>query len=36
MKRILIGSMHHESNSFNPIIADDKDFIIKYGKIEVF
>lgn len=32
MKRILIGSMHHESNSFNPIIADDKDFIIKYGK----
>ncbi|MGL4402686.1 MAG: M81 family metallopeptidase [Fusobacteriaceae bacterium] len=31
MKRILIGSMHHESNSFNPIIADERDFIIKYG-----
>ncbi|MGL4252768.1 MAG: M81 family metallopeptidase, partial [Fusobacteriaceae bacterium] len=32
MKRILVGSMHHESNSFNPIIADERDFIIKYGR----
>ncbi|MGL6115888.1 MAG: M81 family metallopeptidase [Cetobacterium sp.] len=32
MKRILVGSMHHESNSFNPIIADERDFSIKYGK----
>ena len=32
MKRILVGSMHHESNSFNPIIADEKDFSIKYGE----
>lgn len=32
MKRILVGSMHHESNSFNPIIADERDFSIKYRK----
>lgn len=32
MKRVLVGSMHHESNSFNPIIADERDFSIKYGE----
>ena len=32
MKRVLVGSMHHESNSFNPIIADERDFSIRYGK----
>ncbi|MCJ8343750.1 MAG: M81 family metallopeptidase, partial [Cetobacterium sp.] len=32
MKRILVGSMHHESNTFNPIVTDEKDFIIKYGE----
>lgn len=32
MKRVLVGSMHHESNSFNPIIADERDFVIRYGK----
>ncbi|MGL4785678.1 MAG: M81 family metallopeptidase, partial [Cetobacterium sp.] len=31
MKRVLVGSMHHESNSFNPIITDEKDFSIRYG-----
>ncbi|MGL5621869.1 M81 family metallopeptidase, partial [Cetobacterium sp.] len=32
MKRVLVGSMHHESNSFNPIIADERDFSIRYGE----
>lgn len=32
MKRVLVGSMHHESNSFNPIITDEKDFSIRYGE----
>lgn len=31
MKRILVAAMHHESNSFNPIIADAKDFNVTYG-----
>lgn len=35
MKRILIGGMHHESNSFNPIIANKQDFQISYGE-EIF
>ncbi|SFI37008.1 Microcystin degradation protein MlrC, contains DUF1485 domain [Tindallia magadiensis] len=35
MKRILIGGMHHESNSFNPIIANKQDFQIAYGE-EIF
>ncbi len=32
MKRILTASLHHESNSFNPIITDREDFSILYGK----
>lgn len=32
MKRVLIGGMHHESNSFNPIIAGEDDFRVIYGK----
>nr|WP_312576065.1 M81 family metallopeptidase [Sedimentibacter sp.] len=31
MKRILVAAMHHESNTFNPIIAGDKDFKVIYG-----
>jgi microcystin degradation protein MlrC len=31
MKRILIAGMHHESNSFNPITAGEKDFNVTYG-----
>ena len=31
MKRILVAGMHHESNSFNPIIACEKDFNVIYG-----
>ena len=26
MKRVLVASMMHESNSFNPIIAGENDF----------
>ena len=32
MKRVLVGSMHHESNSFNPIITYEKDFSLIYGE----
>lgn len=32
MKRVLIGGMHHESNSFNPITACEKDFNVIYGE----
>lgn len=32
MKRILLGAMHHESNTFNPIIAGEKDFKVIYGE----
>lgn len=35
MKRILVASMHHESNSFNPIITGEKDFNIIRGA-EIF
>lgn len=31
MKRVLIAGMHHESNSFNPITACEKDFNVIYG-----
>lgn len=31
MKRVLIAGMHHESNSFNPITACEKDFKVIYG-----
>ena len=31
MKRILVAEIHHESNSFNPIVAGFKDFNVKYG-----
>lgn len=31
MKRILVGAMNHESNSFNPIIAGEEDFIVLRG-----
>ncbi len=35
MKRILVAAMHHESNSFNPIVAGEKDFTVIRGD-EVF
>lgn len=31
MKRVLVASMHHESNSFNPIVAGEKDFHVRRG-----
>ena len=31
MKRVLVASMHHESNSFNPIVAGEKDFHVRQG-----
>ncbi len=31
MKRILIASLHHESDSFNPIMTSYEDFNIYYG-----
>ncbi|MEI6856135.1 M81 family metallopeptidase [Psychrilyobacter sp.] len=31
MRRILVGGIRHESNSFNPIIVDEKDFNVEYG-----
>ncbi|MCG8452288.1 MAG: M81 family metallopeptidase [Spirochaetales bacterium] len=34
-KRVLVAALHHESNSFNPIIADEKDFSIAKGE-EIF
>lgn len=34
-KRILTAAMHHESNTFNPIITDDEDFSIAEGD-EIF
>ncbi len=32
MKRVLVGAMNHESNSFNPIIARQEDFIVLRGR----
>lgn len=32
MKRILVAAMHHESNTFNPIVAGEKDFKVIYGE----
>ena len=31
MKRVLVGAMNHESNSFNPIIAGESDFLVLRG-----
>ncbi|MDO5033663.1 MAG: M81 family metallopeptidase [Eubacteriales bacterium] len=31
-KRILLAAMHHESNSFNPITAGEKDFRVRIGQ----
>lgn len=31
MKKILVAGLHHESNTFNPIITDEKDFNIYRG-----
>ncbi|OHT10465.1 microcystin LR degradation protein MlrC [Tritrichomonas foetus] len=31
MKRIVIGGFHHESNTFNPIIADNNDIYVWRG-----
>lgn len=31
MKRVLVAAMQHESNSFNPIIAGEKDFSVIRG-----
>lgn len=35
MKRVLVGGLHHESNSFNPIVAGEKDFTVFHGE-EIF
>ena len=35
MKRVLIAGLHHESNSFNPIVAGEKDFTVIHGE-EIF
>ncbi len=35
MKRVLVASMHHESNSFSPIVAGRDDFHVLHGA-EVF
>lgn len=35
MKRVLVAALHHESNSFNPIVAGEKDFNVIRGA-EVF
>ncbi|MDO5725973.1 MAG: M81 family metallopeptidase [Tissierellia bacterium] len=32
MKRVLVGAIHHESNSFNPIIATEEDFAVLKGE----
>lgn len=32
MKRVLVGAMNHESNSFNPIIAGREDFMVLRGQ----
>lgn len=32
MKRILVGAMNHESNSFNPITAKEDDFLVLRGQ----
>ena len=32
MKRVLVGAMNHESNSFNPIIAGEDDFQVLRGE----
>ncbi len=32
MKRVLVGAMHHESNSFNPITAGENDFRVMRGR----
>ena len=32
MKRVLVAAMHHESNSFNPIVAGEKDFMVIRGE----
>lgn len=32
MKRVLVAAMHHESNSFNPIVAGEKDFRVIRGE----
>ena len=35
MKRVFTASMHHESNSFNPIIAGESEFTVIRGA-EIF
>lgn len=35
MKRVLVAALHHESNSFNPIVAGENDFKVIRGA-EVF
>lgn len=32
MKRVVVGGMHHESNTFNPILAGWQDVRVKRGK----
>ncbi|MGH0054091.1 MAG: M81 family metallopeptidase [Sphaerochaetaceae bacterium] len=32
MKRVVVGGMHHESNTFNPILADWQDVRVRRGE----
>lgn len=32
MYRVLVGGLHHESNTFNPIITSQKDFSVRRGE----
>lgn len=32
MKRVLVAAMHHESNSFNPIVAGENEFRVLRGQ----
>ncbi len=32
MKRVVVGGMHHESNTFNPILADWQDIRVRRGR----
>ena len=33
--RILVGSFHHESDSFNPIVTDEREIRVKRGMDKV-
>lgn len=31
-ERVLVAGLHHESNSFNPIITEERDFVVSRGE----